>query len=188
VGTDPSVDPGAKTEWGGRTPPSSIRDWHRSAKSTVVLPATRILEHASLLSTLSPFRWPRGLAYGFVRSRSFHTRLHPDTSLREDAHPKRAGVPVLDRARMNSCDRPAYEGRLNQSDAASSAPKETRRVQPPTQTDLSPRGDPAGFASRAADAWDLDATSSGKAFRVCVLLTTRLRDPVSSRRHLSTRL
>ncbi len=35
LGTDPSADSGAKTEWGGTTPPSAIRDWHSSDKSTV---------------------------------------------------------------------------------------------------------------------------------------------------------
>jgi len=39
VGTDPSADSGAKTEWGGTMPPSSIRDWHQGAKSTSILSA-----------------------------------------------------------------------------------------------------------------------------------------------------
>src|SRR6516162_8050978 len=34
VGTDLSAVPGANTEWGGTMPPSSIRDWHQSAKSS----------------------------------------------------------------------------------------------------------------------------------------------------------
>jgi hypothetical protein len=32
-GSNPSAVPGAKTEWGGTRPPSSIRDWQQSAKS-----------------------------------------------------------------------------------------------------------------------------------------------------------
>lgn len=36
VGTDPSADSGAKTEWGGTMPPSTIRDWHPCDKSTVL--------------------------------------------------------------------------------------------------------------------------------------------------------
>ena len=31
--SNPSAVPGANTEWGGTMPPSSIRDWHQSAKS-----------------------------------------------------------------------------------------------------------------------------------------------------------
>src|SRR5215471_9872854 len=34
VGTDLSAVPGAKTEWGGTMPPSVLRDWHQSAKSS----------------------------------------------------------------------------------------------------------------------------------------------------------
>ncbi len=33
VRTDLSADSGAKTEWGGTMPPSSIRDWQESDKS-----------------------------------------------------------------------------------------------------------------------------------------------------------
>src|SRR5215471_3249564 len=49
VGTDPSAVPGAKTEWGGTRPPSSIRDWHQSAKSR-----GRQLLAGSLASPLYP--------------------------------------------------------------------------------------------------------------------------------------
>jgi hypothetical protein len=34
LGSNPSAVPGANTEWGGTMPPSSIRDWHPSAKSS----------------------------------------------------------------------------------------------------------------------------------------------------------
>jgi len=32
LGSNPSADPGANTEWGGTTPPSLIRDWHQGDK------------------------------------------------------------------------------------------------------------------------------------------------------------
>src|SRR5437660_1360876 len=36
--SNPSAVPGANTEWGGTMPPSSIRDWHRGAKSPGLRP------------------------------------------------------------------------------------------------------------------------------------------------------
>src|SRR5262245_10838685 len=48
LGSNPSAVPGANTEWGGTMPPSSIRDWHPSAKSSPpVLSLTSILYAAT---------------------------------------------------------------------------------------------------------------------------------------------
>jgi hypothetical protein len=43
LGSNPSAVPGAKTEWGGTMPPSSIRDWHQSAKPRGSCPASAAL-------------------------------------------------------------------------------------------------------------------------------------------------
>jgi hypothetical protein len=40
-----SAVPGANTEWGGTMPPSSIRDWHPSAKSPALRPSAAALPH-----------------------------------------------------------------------------------------------------------------------------------------------
>src|SRR5262249_49762290 len=48
--SNPSAVPGANTEWGGTRPPSSIRDWHQSAKSPHLrLPLTCLHFNALLL-------------------------------------------------------------------------------------------------------------------------------------------
>src|SRR5581483_8214071 len=49
--SNPSAVPGAKTEWGGTMPPSSIRDWHQGAKSPGLRPAAAP-PSPTLLSTL----------------------------------------------------------------------------------------------------------------------------------------
>jgi hypothetical protein len=46
VRTDLSAASGAKTEWGGTMPPSSIRDWHQSAKS-IMRPRALDTRHTS---------------------------------------------------------------------------------------------------------------------------------------------
>ena len=45
LGSNPSAVPGANTEWGGTRPPSAIRDWHPSAKSSSLDSSAVALPH-----------------------------------------------------------------------------------------------------------------------------------------------
>jgi hypothetical protein len=108
VGTDPSADPGAKTEGAALCRPVfSLRDWRQCAKSVDLATSGSDGPQSSCAFGC------HGLVYGFARSRSCRMRLHPYPSLREYVCPSADAPVAKDRARSSSSDRPVTEGRLN---------------------------------------------------------------------------
>jgi hypothetical protein len=140
VGTDPSADPGAKTEWGGTMPPSAIRDWHQSGKSPEGLATPR----------LTPTR-RRGLLGASAVTVSFTGSLAAVLVVCgcTPTHPfvNTSAVRLTLRSPGPGTDRPVTEGRLNHWLAQHLWVK-AAWVQGCPQTDLLRTGDKQGPGHR----------------------------------------